>query len=255
MRKALTMLFAVCMACSSWTSLAAKAEAPLFGDMNSDSTVDASDASEILVVSAMSGANGSVDLTSEQLKYADINSDGSINSVDAAYILMYAADVGAGLEESQLKSYVYETTKTIQRLALYAPLDSGFPADGTVKIFEDHASLETHLGQWDHYMGINTHNGLGTGYDKEEFLSLVCEPYTEEFFEQYNVAAIHLREYASPTWHEVYAIDGNADGSVSVSMIRHNKWGEPLEEQWIILVQVDKTVTDTQMVNVVIMEQ
>ena len=111
------------------------------------------------------------------------------------------------------------------------------------------------LGQWDHYMGINTHSGLGTGYDKEEFLSLVCEPYTEEIFEQYNVAAIHLREYASPTWHEVYAIDGNADGSVSVSMIRHNKWGDPLEEQWIILVQVDKTVTDTQMVNVVIMEQ
>ncbi len=240
------------------------AEEITLGDADGNALVDAQDAAGVLMFSSEVGAM-SADQRAERMQQfhdelgldmtvCDINGDLEIDAEDAAWILSYAASAGLDTREKSLQSYFYEQSQAIQRLAVYAPMDSGFPEDETVMIFEDSASLEAHLMQWDHYMGINRYSGQGVGQTAEDFVPAACAPYTEEFFQQYNVAAIHLREYASPTWHEVYAIEEQADG-VSVSMIHHNGWGEPLEEQWIVLVQVEKTVTDAAMVDVVITEE
>ena len=223
-------------------------ENPVFGDANSDGAVNAVDAASILTFAAQLGTFYTCpEIEGVDSRVSDVTRNGWINALDAAVILSYAADTGAGATKNQLRSYLYEQDKIVQRIAVHAPDDANWTGN---KVFDSRLKLEEHLGQWDHYMGVNTYSGLGTGYDKEEFLSLICEPYTEEFFRDHNVVAIHLSERSSPTWHEVCGIDTNGDGSVSVSMIRHNQYADPLEEQWMILVQVDKTVTDAKMVNV-----
>ncbi len=240
------------------------AEESTLGDADGNALVDAQDAAGVLIFSSQLGAM-TADQKAERMQYfhdelgldmtvCDVNGDMEIDAEDAAWILSYAASAGSGTREKSLQSYFYEQSQVVQRLAVYAPMDTGFPVDESVEIFSDPESLQEHLMQWDHYMGINGYSGQGVGQTAADFVPLACEPYTEEFFQQYNVAAIHLREYASPTWHEVYAIDEHADG-VAVSMLHHNQWGEPLEEQWIVLVQVDKTVTDADMVDVIITEE
>lgn len=233
------------------------------GDADGNALVDAQDAAGVLSFSSTLGAM-TAEKNAEAMWYyyergldvtvCDVNGDMEIDAEDAAWILSYAASAGSDTREKSLQCYFYEQSQMVQRLAVYAPTGSGFPADESVEIFTDPDALHNHMMQWDHYMGINGYSGQGTGQTAADFVPLACAPYTEEFFRQHNVAAIHLREYASPTWHEVYAIDEHADG-VSVSMLHHNQWGEPLEEQWIVLVQVDKTVTDADMVDVIITEE
>ena len=68
-----------------------------------DGSVDASDAAELLVLSAMRGAtvNGGADpFTAEQKSAADLNGDTFCDANDAAYILQFAAEAGAGSELS-----------------------------------------------------------------------------------------------------------------------------------------------------------
>ncbi len=69
------------------------------GDLDTDGKIDASDAAELLVLSAMKGAtvNGGADpFTTEQKSAADLNGDTFCDANDAAYILQFAAEAGAG---------------------------------------------------------------------------------------------------------------------------------------------------------------
>lgn len=66
------------------------------GDINDDGAVDAADAAEILVESALIGAGNGGEFTHEQNIAGDVNGDGKIDASDAAVILVYAAEIGAG---------------------------------------------------------------------------------------------------------------------------------------------------------------
>ncbi|MBQ7004399.1 MAG: dockerin type I repeat-containing protein [Oscillospiraceae bacterium] len=71
------------------------------GDLDTDGKIDASDAAELLALSAMKGAtvNGGADpFTAEQKSAADLNGDTFCDANDAAYILQFAAEAGAGSE-------------------------------------------------------------------------------------------------------------------------------------------------------------
>ncbi len=73
------------------------------GDLDTDGKIDASDAAELLALSAMKGAtvNGGADpFTAEQKIAADLNGDTFCDANDAAYILQFAAEAGAGSELS-----------------------------------------------------------------------------------------------------------------------------------------------------------
>ncbi len=66
------------------------------GDVTLDGTVDALDASAVLVAAARVGSGTDSGLTGTQTACADVNGDGGFNAGDAALILQYAAAVGTG---------------------------------------------------------------------------------------------------------------------------------------------------------------
>lgn len=71
-------------------------EAGTLGDVNLDGSVDATDASLVLIAAAAVGAGQNSGLNDTQLRNADVNLDGAFDATDAAYILQYAATVGVG---------------------------------------------------------------------------------------------------------------------------------------------------------------
>ena len=78
------------------------------GDVNADGSVNAGDASELLIYAAKAGSSGSASLTDgsdpeqENTVYdlAEINGDNIVDASDAAVILQYAAANGAGADVS-----------------------------------------------------------------------------------------------------------------------------------------------------------
>ncbi|MBP0973582.1 MAG: leucine-rich repeat protein, partial [Oscillospiraceae bacterium] len=76
------------------------------GDVNGDSTINASDAALILIAAASIGATNESGLTYAQEQAANINGDNAINASDAAIILQYAASVGANAFTGTLEEYL-----------------------------------------------------------------------------------------------------------------------------------------------------
>ncbi len=72
-------------------------EALQIGDVNSDSIINAKDATEILIAAAKIGTGNPNDLSKEQEAVADVNDDGAINAIDATIVLRYASAVGTGV--------------------------------------------------------------------------------------------------------------------------------------------------------------
>ena len=75
------------------------------GDVNGDGTINAADASELLIAAADIGAGNTARLTAELLGVGDVNSDGAINAADATAILQYSAAVGAGNAGASIWDY------------------------------------------------------------------------------------------------------------------------------------------------------
>ena len=68
----------------------------LLGDVNSDGTVNSSDASAVLAEYSAIQTGGASTLSAEQKKAADVNNDTVIDSSDASKILEYYAAVSTG---------------------------------------------------------------------------------------------------------------------------------------------------------------
>ena len=60
------------------------------GDVNADSSVNAIDATEVLIAAAAAGTDSKSPFTDAQKTAADVNADGKINANDATEILAYA---------------------------------------------------------------------------------------------------------------------------------------------------------------------
>lgn len=68
----------------------------ILGDVNSNSAVDADDASAVLRCYAQFSTTGKSDFTEAQLVIADVNKDGAVNAGDASAILAYYAYASSG---------------------------------------------------------------------------------------------------------------------------------------------------------------
>ena len=66
------------------------------GDVNRDDTVNAKDATAVLIASAAMGVGQKTGLSSMASACADANGDGVINAKDATLILSYSASLGSG---------------------------------------------------------------------------------------------------------------------------------------------------------------
>ena len=65
------------------------------GDVDDNDTVNANDASSVLMAAARIGAKREAGFDSEQMLAGDVNNDTAVNALDASMILRYAAYVGA----------------------------------------------------------------------------------------------------------------------------------------------------------------
>jgi len=70
--------------------------AVLFGDVDSDGAVNASDASQVLAEYAIIATGGIPTFSEEQTKAADVNADGATDAIDASSILGYYAYIATG---------------------------------------------------------------------------------------------------------------------------------------------------------------
>ncbi len=80
-------------------NLCVRGVAQLLGDVNLDGTVDASDASDVLIYAAALGSGDASDEKDAQwFGRADLNHDGSLSADDASELLQIAAKLGSGEE-------------------------------------------------------------------------------------------------------------------------------------------------------------
>ena len=70
--------------------------AHVLGDVSGDGTIDAKDASDLLVASTEKAVGHDPGLTADQIKAADVNKDDKFDAVDASYILVYSTMKGTG---------------------------------------------------------------------------------------------------------------------------------------------------------------
>lgn len=99
-----------------------------FGDVNSDNTIDSSDASVILSIYADYSTGKTPNQTQDELSVADVNSDNSVDSTDASTILEYYAHISTGgngtLEEFVSPQYQSNTnTFVLHRISVELPKD------------------------------------------------------------------------------------------------------------------------------------
>ena len=70
------------------------------GDVNEDGSINALDASNVLLEYALKATNQTLRFNELQSKAADVNKDGSINAIDASLILAYYAAIATGNKAS-----------------------------------------------------------------------------------------------------------------------------------------------------------
>ncbi len=76
------------------------------GDVNQDDSINALDASEILLASSLIGSGKDSGLNAGQEYAADVNSDAVINAIDAACILQYSSEKGSGKFSGTLDEFL-----------------------------------------------------------------------------------------------------------------------------------------------------
>ena len=82
------------------------AEQFTLGDVNEDGSINAKDATEVLIAAARIGTGQNTGLMDAQQKAADVDHNGKINAVDATWILQYAAAFGTGTAEKTLDAFI-----------------------------------------------------------------------------------------------------------------------------------------------------
>jgi len=80
------------------------------GDTDGNGTVDATDASMILLAASQLGAGAACTLNTDQLTAADVNNDSAVDASDAALVLTYAAASGSGTFTGTPEEYFQQHT-------------------------------------------------------------------------------------------------------------------------------------------------
>ena len=76
------------------------------GDVNNDNSVDARDASIVLMNYVLASAGFDISLSDEQIKASDVNEDGQIDARDASVILTYYA-YSSATNAGTLKEFIF----------------------------------------------------------------------------------------------------------------------------------------------------
>ncbi len=113
---------ACCAICTTLPLLPASAAEVTLGDVNADSAIDATDASEILVYATEVGAGTAQAALNTAL--ADVNEDGTVNALDASDVLVYTTKTGSGytgtMEQHIRSKKNFEYYHTLSDYEVYA---------------------------------------------------------------------------------------------------------------------------------------
>ncbi len=113
---------ACCAICTTLPLLPASAAEVTLGDVNADSAINATDASEILVYATEVGAGTAQAALNTAL--ADVNGDGTVNALDASDVLVYTSKTGSGytgtMEQHIRSKKNFEYYHTLSDYEVYA---------------------------------------------------------------------------------------------------------------------------------------
>lgn len=87
------------------------------GDTDGDCSIDAVDASNILLAYARSQVSDDYSLTADEIKKMDVDESGTVDAVDASIVLSYYTDIATG-GSSMLKDFVEEHYFTLNKKSL-----------------------------------------------------------------------------------------------------------------------------------------
>ena len=213
-----------------------------FGDVNYDGSINASDATVILIDAAARGAGETARSTDAE---RDINGDGAVNASDAALVLSYAAALGANATSLTLPAYVLELDHTVMRIGVEP---DRYDAAG-VEILDSEEALTAFFT--DKYTPRET---VGAGFrdwlssnrrDPDAVRSEIAAVYDAAFFAEHHLAAIPVTENDLQTLPEVRSITAAEGGSVVIGLCHVGlPYGQPMEGFFVVLTAVGKDVTD-----------
>lgn len=139
-KKIFSAVLALVMATGVFAMSASATNEVVYGDMNNDANINASDALSVLQMST-----GIVTATDYQLAIGDINADGKTNSTDALLILQYATGIVTSFDKDYSKTLkaqkvdsVFANDAFTFEIAMYdesvGNFDMVFSTDGSSKV-------------------------------------------------------------------------------------------------------------------------
>ncbi len=222
------------------------------GDPNGDGTVNASDATEVLLLAAAGGAGAEHSVL--DLAKNDVNGDGVVDALDASSILVYTADVGAATTRTRFSAYMLELQGTVQRLALSPAISA---PNQEVSVLTNYEDTSAYIQECP-IEGVNCYDALGGTSDKyfnmgsEYKKQQVLAVYDEAFFETHEIVKINFRENTNSYWHEVTSVKTDENGNITVTIDRMMPdIVESIGGYWSVLVAVNRSENPDRTVNIV----
>ncbi len=226
--KRITSLLSILLSASMLASLPANALS--IGDPDDNGIVDAADAAQILVLSALLGVGNNAE--ADDYAVMDINADGIINANDAAYVLTYAANAGASGNMPAFSDYVavrtaapeYEGAQYVSMIlgdiyTAFSTSDSHY--DPLHFVISSPAQLDTF---------VNTMNGISDGFwtrrstdGENEWnipISDTTAKYDEAWFEDHSLIMVIAMESATKFYHNVQGITETEEGIWKIQIDR-----------------------------------
>ncbi len=226
--KRITSLLSILLSASMLASLPASALS--VGDPDENGIVDAVDAAQILVRSALLGVGNNAE--ADDYAVMDINADGIINANDAAYVLTYAAKAGASGNMPAFSDYVavhtaapeYEGAQYVSMILgdIYTTFStSDFHYDPLHFVISSPDQLDSFVEKM-HTIKTDFSTRTSTEAAAEWGVPLTdtVAKYDEAWFEDHSLIMVIAMESATDFYHNVQGITETEQGIWQVQIDR-----------------------------------
>ena len=172
-RKMISKIISVVLADAMLMTSVFTATAAGLGDINSDSAINAVDASEILSEYARISTNQKAQFTEEQKKAADVDKNGSINAVDASQVLsFYAYKSTSSSEAVGFEEFLVNPPVTTTKVTTTAATTTTTTTTTTSKVAPEAAPL---IGKWYPTEGDDDDKRQGIEFTEEGYISMIFD--------------------------------------------------------------------------------
>ena len=212
-RKMISKVISVVLADAMLMTSVFTATAAGLGDINSDSAINAVDASEILSEYARVSTNQKAQFTVEQKKAADVDKNGSINAVDASQVLsFYAYKSTSSSEAVGFEEFLVNPPVTTTKVTTTAATTTTTTTTTTSKVAPEAAPL---IGKWYPTEGDDDDKRQGIEFTEDGYVQMLFDTsetmiFCDEGF-KYDET---IYPYDSLAWENEELTVGNEDGTL-----------------------------------------